>query len=778
MRRLFTILSCVELIFCLQQVQASKLVELRVVDKDYIQVYFLDGVIVFNEDVSRPDAYTNDAPGNAINKTIWYGAKLNTKEAVEIQNWTIVSNDDKNYGKAGLKPMACFRKSKLDGMGERDWNGNDFNYDVTLAHSIFIKLPYSLKTGKNYIIKINEKTNSDITSKEITFDIFTNKSEAIHVNIIGYLDDTSIKGADLYLWMGDGGARDYKSFEGKKVYIYDVNTKISKEVGNVSFWKTRSIEGRRFDYTASDVWNINFTGFSKPGTYRLAVEGVGCSQDFVINNNAYYQPFQVSTLGYFYTRDGQDSPNMIPVPRKPLYIPGKSPSNTKIYLTTMNPYHPNWKTFTPGDAWDNNNSADWDKYKKEGSPENTNATGGHGDAFDFDRHLGHISSLYDMLLPFILTNGAISDDNLGIAESGNGIPDILDEARNEADFWLLLRDGKGYGHGLTNGNKNNVLYQAANSTMAAWANAANCAMLANCFQIAKLNKLKDIYKDSAIVAYNYAENSNDQQLDAKQGVGDWDIRGRDLKMMAAAYLYNITGNTKYEDVVNAESTSKTDSSVIMNWNQCQIWGTAAYLVTKQTVHYPDLQNRMRASIINEAKKQEANYTLSRPSRRATDNDCVNWKTTQNVHRTMIAHAVATNKNEKAFFENALVLEADWGLGRNPLNMIQMTTSTTTLQNKRSVENMFTTGRNDGAPGVHPGQTPYMNTDKWWSGIMGDPAWMASFCYPANFEANWPKAEGYFNTRYVFANSEFTPQQTMRGKMALYGYLHGISKNKN
>ncbi len=55
-----------------------------------------------------------------------------------------------------------------------------------------------------------------------------------------------------------------------------------------------------------------------------------------------------------------------------------------------------------------------------------------------------------MLLPYILTDGKLNDDNLGIAESGNGIPDILDEARNEVDFWLRLRDGDGYSHGLTN----------------------------------------------------------------------------------------------------------------------------------------------------------------------------------------------------------------------------------------------------------------------------------------------------------------------------------------
>jgi hypothetical protein len=40
---------------------------------------------------------------------------------------------------------------------------------------------------------------------------------------------------------------------------------------------------------------------------------------------------------------------------------------------------------------------------------------------------------------------------------------------------------------------------------------------------------------------------------------------------------------------------------------------------------------------------------------------------------------------------------------------------------------------------------------------------------------WPAAELFFNTDYVWSHTEFTPQQTMRGKTALYGYLYGISE---
>ena len=330
----------------------------------------------------------------------------------------------------------------------------------------------------------------------------------------------------------------------------------------------------------------------------------------------------------------------------------------------------------------------------------------------------------------------ISDDNLGITESGNGIPDILDEARNEVDFWLRLRDGKGYSHGLTSTNSSSVFYQAGTTPIAAWASAANSAMLANCFQIAGLTDLMNTYKDSAIVAYDYASALPDPMLDAKQEIGETGVRGRDLKMMAAAYLYNITGNTDFEDVINSLSAATTNSSAIANYDMNQLWASMAYLKTKQKVHYPDLFNKMKASIINEAKIMEANYVNTRPSRRATDNNTGYFKTIQNVQRSIVAHAITDNKAEKEFFGNAITLEADWGLGRNSLNIIYMTTATTNLASKKSIENAYTSGRNDGTPGLHPGHTPYINTDDWAPAmVMGRPSWMTAKCYPDY--STWP-----------------------------------------
>jgi fructose-specific component phosphotransferase system IIB-like protein len=772
MKRTALIISVLSLIIISTNAFAAKFVVLKAVDKDYLMVYFKDGDVCFVDDGLGTDAFTGNHQ-TANNYRVNYGTALNTTNAVATANWTIKAAADNNYGTTGLHPSNCYRKSRMNGMGEMDWGSGDWIYQYTMEHWIFLQLPASLSQGTTYTLEINSNTYSDVTSQTITFDIFNSPSEAVHTNLVGYLNDDSVKAADLFIYMGSGGARDYSSFVGKKVYIYNVDTSVAQEVNTVSFWKASATEMIHWNLTGSNVWKADFTGFNTPGTYRVAIEGVGCSENFEIKADAYFEPFRVSTIGYFYMRVGQETnaPGM-PVPRRPLYIPGVSPASTKVYITTVQPWDANWNSI-PNDKWDNPGS--WAAYKKPGSPQNNNAYGGHSDAADWDRHLGHISNIYDMLLPYILTDGKLNDDNLQIVESGNGIPDILDEARNEVDFWLRLRDGAGYSFGVTNPDGSNNLYQAGTTPIAAWANAANTSMLANCFMLAGLDSLKDTYYTAAVTAYNYASALPDQMLDASQDVGNGSIRGRDLKMMAAAFLYNLDGNTVYENMVNTLSNATTNTSSILTSSMNQLYGSAGYLKTQQTVHYPDLVNRMKASIIYEANNIEAKYSNLRPTRRASDEQQGWFKTSQNVQRSIVAHAIADSPSDKQYFENALVLEADWGLGRNNMNTIIMTTACTNLANKRSIRNAYTTGRDDGSFGVHPGYTPYLNTEDWSSsGMVGNrPSVLAAMCYPAY--SGWPAAEGYFDTRYVWAHTECTPQQTMRGKMALYGYLYGLTK---
>lgn len=303
--------------------------------------------------------------------------------------------------------------------------------------------------------------------------------------------------------------------------------------------------------------------------------------------------------------------------------------------------------------------------------------------------------------------------------------------------------------------------------MAAWANAANCAMLSDCFRVMGKDSLMQYYRDEAIKAYRFAEKQDNQQLDDGLHIGDGQMKGRDFRQMAAAYLYNVTGDRAWEDVMAEGSIVKGPESRI--WNQragYQIWGTAAYLVCPRERHYKELYENMKKSVCFEAFENHVKPSDLRPSRRTTNDS--RWQTSENLQLLMLAHYVTTDRIIRQQLERAMYIDADWCLGRNPSNTVEMTGL-----GERHITDCYTTGRNDGVPGSHPGQTPFNGTETWSRGDGGDAQILLGRCYPDWQKGGWPSQESFFNQRYFWVNGEFTPRETMRGKMALLGYLYGI-----
>ena len=769
MKRLLTFAAVLAALVSPQILNATKLLGVKAIDKDYIMVHFRDGEVRYRDDATGPSAYLGHTFVEGDDTLFVFGQRLDAAVAGNAAKWVISSKDDRAFGTRSA--VAAWRKSK------------PMNTDNTLTseldHWIFLQLPKSMKQGCTYTVRIPEAIGADASVADVTFDIWSSVSEAVHVNIIGYSPEEETKAADLYLWLGDGGQRDYSSFEGNKVWLYNVRTGKKQKAGKVDFWMSAASSGNeanKKNMTGSDVWNIDFKD-AEPGRYRLVVEDVGCSMDFDISNEIYFHPYHYSLRGYYYMRLGEPiDPRITPVPRQPQFIPGENPEGLVIYKTDMHPWHPDWRKLR-GDVWDEphfklpQESEFW-KHRLPGNPVNEIVRGGHSDAMDWDRHLAHVSNIYDLLLPYILTGGCLSEDNLSIRESGNGIPDLLDEARNEVDFFLSIRDGEAYSQGVTNPSSDwTVMYQAGCTTMAAWANAANCAMLAEAFRIHGNKALCDYYTAEAVKAFRFAEKQEVSQLDDRQNIGTSSMRGRDFKQMAAAFIYNLTGDRQWEDIMVAESVVKDGVAPLFSKGReqyYQIWGAAAYLTCPQERHYPEYYVDLVESVNRQADENNVCHMTTRPSRR-TAND-PRWQTSENLQMVLLAHYVADTDQRREQLEQAMYIEAGWGLGRNPSNTVEMTGL-----GERHIVDCYTTGRNDGVPGSHPGQTPFNGTETWSPGNGGDARIILGRCYPDWYTGGWPHQESFFNIRYMWVNGEFTPRETMRGKMALLAYLYGIRK---
>lgn len=747
---------------------ATKFIALKVIDRQYLMVQFRDGEVTYRDDGKGPSAFLGHSFAKGDDTLKRFGTPLVPSKAIALHDWTINSPDDPSLD--GIHPTTISRKAKP--------MNTDHTLRSELDHWIFLRLPHPMKQGHTYEVTFPTSIETDIRSAKTTFDIWKTPSEAIHVNIIGYAPRHEMHVADLYMWLGDGGQRDYKSFENNDVYLLNLTTGKRKPVGKVKFWKSASAsiyEAGQKNLTGSDVWSIDFS-CSTPGRYRLVVDGVGCSMDFDIKRDIYYEPFRYSLRGYYYMRIGEPAnpEKLLPVPRQPRFIPGVDPKNFVVYKTNLTPWSKEWQRLHM-DVWDEPHFKKAEKslffqHRLPGNPTNDHVIGGHSDAFDWDRHLAHVSNIYDILLSYILTNGRLSEDNLGIRESGNGIPDLLDEARNEVDFFLNIRDGDAYSQGVTNPDKDwTVMFQAGCTTMAAWANAANCAMMAEAFRILGNSELKKYYTQEAIKAYRYAEKQKIKQLDDLQYVGIYAMRGRDFKQMAAAFLYNLTADRAWEKVMLDESMVKSDCSRLLMEDAkkyYQIWSAAAYITCPHVRHYPQFYRQLCASINNQTDNDHILATTQRPSRRATTDN--RFHTSQNLQIVMMAHYIANTPARREQLENIMYAEADWALGRNPGNIVEMTGL-----GQRHLTDIYTTGQNDGTPEVHPGQTPYNGTETWTEGNGGDARILLNQCYPSWQDGGWPRQESFFNQRYLWVNAEFTPRETMRGKMALLAYLYGI-----
>jgi hypothetical protein len=744
---------------------ATKLVEVLPVDNNCIVLHFQDGEVEYNWD----DTISGSCNGwDYFHTEKWslcpdkdqyipFGNALNTQKPVLQNSFVIVSINDKNYGLQGKTPLKVFRKSKV-------WEAAIDERKPAMHHWIYLELPHPLQKGMEYTVRIDKETQSDKTELALVFDELKLESPAIKISNIGYEKSATFKSADIYLWMGDGGGRDFSRFSGKDFYLFDNQSQQRVYSGKVKFrMKSQPEPEFNKNFTGADIWECDFSDFKQPGNYRLLIEGLGSSPTFTIGENRFLEAFKVAMQGMFYQRMGcvEKPAGDNPKARRPLYRQGVEPEGFKVFISK--------KEMVTG-----TNPDDRKWYSEELTGEVAKETwGGWVDAYDNDQRPDNFICTFDILLTYYLNPNLYTDNQLYIPESNNGIPDILDEALYEIDWWLRMRDAEGgYLTGLTNITDQKENFAGAPCAWQGWCVAAGCAMAADCFRLNGNKELMEKYLKEAKTAYEWALKQPDQMLEIASG----DLRGKDLKMTAAACLFNLTGEKDFEEVVKTESETYHSNSKVKNMGKWeQQFAAVPYVLSPQKVNYPELQNHMKQSIINQAKVDYVDKMKNSPTKAARWT--AGWEglmqTSNEMSLVAIAHKFSESETEKAYFEGGLYAEAEWTLGRNPLGLVQMTGLT-----DRCFTQTFAPGRRDGYPGLTPGWTPYMCRDGWMRGddniIACD--WYTARNYPSDKEV-WPWGEHFWNSRYCVPNAETTPQQTFRQKIVLYGYLFALGNRK-
>ncbi len=248
-------------------------------------------------------------------------------------------------------------------------------------------------------------------------------SPAIHVNQVGYLPG-HIKLASIGYFLGSLGELELDSSGKHEFQLVSVRDDKIVHQGMLRPRVDKFMPHRWY----SNVWEADFSDFNTPGEYRLAVPGLGASYPFFIDEGVAAGFARTLALGLYHQRCGCD--NSSPFTR---FVHGAchtAPASIPVGAVR------NLKGFE-------NRADDADLFPIVRRGE-VDVSGGHHDAGDYSKYTINSANFIHALVFAIDTfEGAAALDNLGLPESGDGVGDLLQIAKWEADFLVKMQDEDG-----------------------------------------------------------------------------------------------------------------------------------------------------------------------------------------------------------------------------------------------------------------------------------------------------------------------------------------------
>lgn len=346
------------------------------------------------------------------------------------------------------------------------------------------------------------------------------------------------------------------------------------------------------------VYQADFGSYTNSGAYRIVVPGMGGSLPFRIDEGIAMDFARTYELGIFEQRSGYN----VAMPFTRFTHAADHLATASVPTNGSDPFVFTWNTIASyaSDVNPNNppqtaplltNSAA--QLYPFVNPGPVDVSGGHFEAGDYNRVTYNSAQLIHVLV-FALDSlpGVASLDNFGIPESGDGVSDVLQEAKWEADFLAKMQDTDGgfyysvypidreYEYNVLpeNGDPQVVWPKNTVSTAAAVAALAQCASSPHFKQeypqaaanyLAKA-KLGWQFLTNAIARYGSAGAYQDIQH-----FGD-DFTDQDELAWAACELYLATGDPYYQQQLFQFFPDPTDPATMMWgwWRMYACYGNA------------------------------------------------------------------------------------------------------------------------------------------------------------------------------------------------------------
>ncbi len=730
---------------------AADIIFVSPVKGDYLLLHFREG----EKNFAECHEFTS-----SICPDIWNSGPINEASAKNTATYTITSTDDPNYT-TSINPSSISYKAKIEGS--------------LMSYWVYLQLPDELTEDKTYTLSWGDLA-SNRSSETFTFNTRNLRSESIHINQVGYAPNAGMKYAYIYQWMGTDGGTDFSSCEGNNFYLLR-NSDNSIVYSSADYGKSvqlRSelqLENTSFSnigWHGSDIWECDFSEIGitvniAPGEYRIAVEGIGCSFPFRIDKDVYTDLAYLLTRGLYHQRSGPErttehTPFVKPVDHTPGVNNFKVTYSTHLYqgddginfdqlpatatewIWPDNP-HPHMNDESDGWGW-----------------------GGYFDAADCDRRRTHMQVSTDLMLIYEMHPDRFQDGELNIPESGNGYPDILDEAQWGIDFYRRLKgptggicgglETTGYYH--PSWEDDHMWYAYGEEAITTWQFSGLAAQLAYCLELAGAEQaVIDDWVQESEDAYSWAETASPGN-EGKEYIVQ--------KYYAAASLYRITGNHQYID----------------DFNECIFWyndlqkekGSFVFCLTPSdrwanfTTEDKNLQNSLKSRIENQALTEGTDQARERALRYIRrSNWGVSWGGYYpHVMLQMVHHHLSDDEEILDY----LFATADFYLGVNNDQQVSIS-GAESVNAERSFRDMLNLESTyDDVPGWIPGIPPFKHTN-----TVYDPNY---FKEPAD-PHDWPLMEQCNDIRYYVPAGEYTVYETISPMASLFSYLKSLSSGK-
>jgi endoglucanase len=782
--------------------QASQLVEVLPLTDQILMVHFDDGSVALA------------APGQSTNADIVTVAPLDRTAAMSTSSYHISSTDDPAYATAHT-PTAVGRKSKGTEFANHcdTWVGRCVNTspDRALEHWVYLVLPSRLLHGRTYQVSTGSLA-SNATTTALTFDETRLRSEAVHVNIVAYATQAPQRYGYVYHWMGDRGGLDVGPLVGRGCHLVRTSDQTTVFDGTVAFRKSKTnvetaVSGDTpgNNFLGADVAECDFSSFSTPGEYVLSVDGVGCSFPFRIDEDALRSPFYAAMKGIFLQRSGMAITAPYgdgftrPAPHNPNLTPGFA--GRLKYTSTR------YFDVSSGDAGDADKAL-WES----GIKGDINTWGWYQDAGDWDSYFSHSIIPALLMALYEVHPDRFTDGELNIPESGNGLPDVLDEARWYIRFCHRTRHAildAGYGTGGVGGTRvmgdlwgsdlpGDIVAGSWQDTQRMWIvsgedpwityrYAGLAAHFAYLLQSLGQPDPEGIdWRAEAQAAWTWAQ--------ANTHSGDSDQQGyslQQMRMYAAAALYRLTGSATYH---NAFKTDFATAGEGFSYDS-RDWELMYARMPAGSVD-ATIQSRVRDSLIEQARLELASPDYDRATRWGGNfwmPMFLGQGSTPLISDGALSFAAVADQlspSERQTMLAKIYTTADYFLGTNPLNMTWISRLGPRYPRGPFNLDAFTKGADPDSRLARPGTSqpgiwapafprigiiPYgpVAVARDW---MGTPSpgpwgsnWVNSDVYPTDIET-WPGHERWFDQRTGISTCEYTVHQTSVVAAVVYGIL--------